>query len=521
LFCIALPSIVALSLTLSGCGQLSLNQLLENEEPGDFRSTPAEANVPSGSVVTIEGNGGFKPYSFRVVSGNGILNPSTGEYVASGGVETAQIEARDSFDQSDVSTIFVYAPLSLKINGKAISSITINTAQTVVFDAEGGSISVGYDYYVDEVWAATSSSNGIWTFDPPSVGTYLVEVQDELGNSAVATVQVIRADLQISPTSTDVYQGGTVSFKGLNVLGAPVYSASPDVGSFAKTGDDAVYTAPPAPFSGTVTVTLSDDEDSATAVVQVLVDDPGVLAITPANTDVYQGGTVSFKGLNVNGTAVYTASPDVGSFSQTGDDAVYTAPSAPYTGTVTVTLSDDAESVSATVNVMGMDPGELAIDPAAIAVAPGDPVSFTGLNVFGTALYTASPDVGSFAQTGDDAVYTAPPAPFSGTVTVSLSDDSESVSASVYVSDTAPGALVLSPSSFDEDLGYGDVVVFTASGGVMPYSFWLEYEGAHGTLERINGTQARYTAPSANTVDWMWVEDALGATNRVKVKVQQ
>jgi hypothetical protein len=293
------------------------------------------------------------------------------------------------------------------------------------------------------------------------------------------------------------------------------------VGSFAQTGDDAVYTAPPAPYTGTVTVTLRDDENSASAVVHVLVDDPGVLAITPTNTDVYQGGTVSFEGLNVNGTAVYSASPDVGSFTQTGDDAVYAAPPAPYTGTVTVTLNDDTESVTAAVQVMEMDPGELAIDPTAIAVAPGDSVSFSALNVFGTPVYSASPDVGSFAQTGDDAVYTAPAAPYTGTVTVTLSDDSESVSASVYVSGTAPGAPVLSPSSFEQDLGYGDVILFTVSGGVMPYTFWLVYDGAHGTLERVNETQARYTAPSANTVDWVWVEDALGATNRVKVKVLQ
>jgi hypothetical protein len=253
----------------------------------------------------------------------------------------------------------------------------------------------------------------------------------------------------------------------------------------------------------------------------VLVDDPGVLAITPTDTDVYQEGSVSFKGLNVSGTAVYTASPAVGFFTPAGDDAVYTAPSAPFIGTVMVTLSDDTESAAATVHVKEMDPGELAIDPTAIAVAPAGTVTFTGLNVFGTPDYTADPDVGSFTPSGDDADYTAPAAPYEGTIFVTLSDKSESVTASVYVSDSPPGAPVLSPSSFDSDLSYGDVVVFTVSGGLRPYRFWLEYDGAHGTLERINDTRARYTAPSANTVDWVWVEDALGASNRVKAKVSK
>jgi hypothetical protein len=511
--------VLGLILLSGGCGNVSLSQLLENEEPGEFRSNPSEANVPSGSTVTIEGHGGFKPYTYRIVTGAGDLDPSSGDYVTPGSTETAQIEVKDSYEQSDISTIRVYSPLSLKINDRILSRITIDNTQTVDFDADGGSVTTGYKYFVDEVLASTNPLDGKWTFAPSSIGTYLVEVRDELENSAVATVEVVRADLQITPSNTDVYQEGTVSFKGLNVFGTPVYTADPDVGSFAPSGNDAVYSAPAAPFTGTVTVTLSDTSQSVAATVEVLVPDPGVLAITPANTDVYQGGTVSFKGLNVFGTPVYTADPDVGSFAPSGNDAVYTAPSAPFTGTVRVTLSDDTESVRATVQVMEMDPGNLAIDPTAIAVFPGESVPFTGLNVFGDPVYTADPDVGSFAPSGNDAVYTAPPTPFTGAITVTLSDNSETVAALVYVSETPPSSPVLSPSSFDEDLEYGDEIIFSVSGGVEPYTFWLEYEGAHGTLEPINGTRARYTAPSANTVDWVWVEDALGATNRVKVKV--
>jgi hypothetical protein len=283
-----------------------------------------------------------------------------------------------------------------------------------------------------------------------------------------------------------------------------------------------VYTAPGAPFTGTVTVTLSDDTQSVTATVQVLVDDPGVLAITPTNTDVYQGGTVSFKGLNVNGTAVYTASPAVGFFTPSGDDAVYTAPAPAesFTGTVTVTLSDDTESAIAMVQVMEMDPGDLAIDPTAIVLLSGDTVTFTGLNVFGTPFYTADPNVGFFTPSEDDAVYTAPAAPFEGFVTVTLSDNTETVTAKVYVLSEEPDPLSISPSSFEEDIKYGDEVVFTVSGGIKPYTFWLEYDGAHGTLVQINETQARYTAPSVNTVDWVWVKDFLETELRVKTKVR-
>lgn len=55
-----------------------------------------------------------------------------------------------------------------------------------------------------------------------------------------------------------------------------------------------------------------------------------------------QGGTVTFRGLNVEGTARYAASPEVGSFAPSGDDAIYTAPG-DYEGAVVVTLSEDTE----------------------------------------------------------------------------------------------------------------------------------------------------------------------------------
>jgi hypothetical protein len=515
--------VLGLSLLLAGCGQISLNQLLENEEPGEFRSTPSEANVPSGSTVTIGGKGGFKPYTYSIKEGSGDLDPSSGEYIAPGGIEKEQIEfieVKDSFDQSDISTIHVFPPLSLKVNGKLLSRITIDSTQTVDFDADGGSAATGYDYYLDGVSTFTSPLSGLWTFDPPAIGTYLVEVQDDLENSAVATVEVVRADLQITPANTDVYQGGTVSFKGLNVIGTAVYAASPAVGSFAPSGDDAVYTAPAAPFTGTVTVTLSDASQSVTAAVQVLVDDPGVLAITPTNTDVFQEGTVSFKGLNVIGTAVYAASPAVGSFAPSGDDAEYTAPAAPFTGTVTVTLSDDKESATATVQVMAMDPGDLAIDPIETQVQWGGTVSFTGINVQGTAVYAASPAVGSFAPSGDDADYTAPPDPFTGEVTVTLTDDSESVTATVHVLDVDPATLELVLSPKKVDLIWGDEHPFTASGGIGPYTFWLG-DGAKGILTQISDTEAVYEAPYANTTDWVWVEDSVGTTpESAKAKVK-
>jgi len=455
------------------------------------------------------------------------LYPDTGMYEASGGVEIAKIEVVDNFGASDLLTITVYPELSLEANGSD-SSITVYHNEDVDLEADGGSVTVGYDYYVNDTFAITSS-DGAWTFDPPGPGSYVVEVLDDLENSALVTVKVVRADLSISPTNTDVFQGGTVAFKGENILGSASYSASPDVGYFvlSGSGDAAVYTAPAAPFTGTVTVTLSDDSQSKTATVLVKQMDAGDLAITPTETEVFQGETVSFKGLNVTGTASYSADPNVGSFTFSGNDAVYTAP-ADFTGTVIVTLNDLSESVDAVVEVRGKDPGDLAIDPAVTYVLQGGSVSFSGLNVYGTASYSANPNVGSFAPSPsgdeDDAVYTAPAASFTGTITVTLTDDSESVNAFVYVYKVGdePDPLTISPSSVGT-VEWGDDVTFRASGGVPPYTFWAQKDDVvlDGRMTVVDANRSKYEAPRFNTVEWVWLEDALGMQKRVKVKVRE
>jgi hypothetical protein len=347
------------TLIVTGCGELSLNQLLENQEPGEFRVSPSVATVPTGSSVTIQGNGGFKPYMFEKLSGSGTLHQESGVYDTAGPEFDAEIKVTDSYGRSDTSLITVFAPLKFYTNGALVSQISIGDLETVVFDADGGLVAGKYAYWLDGVPVdpVEVDSSGVWTFNPPSVGIYQVEVYDDLENSKRVTVDVSLA-LMINPTVAQVQWGDTVSFTGINVGGTAVYTADVVGGSFAVTGDDAVYTAPPSPFTGTVTITLTDN------------------------------------------------------------------PSGDW--------------VTATVYVLDVDPSTLE--------------------------------------------------------------------------------LLLSPSS--ASLQHGDVQVFEVSGGIPPYYFWLEFEGQHGDLEKTAWNQATYTAPNANTVDWVWVRDDVGTTpTRARAKV--
>ena len=340
------------TLILTGCGELSLNQLLENQEPGELGISPASANLPVDTSVTVRGMGGFQPYAYEKLSGGGSIDPITGIFTAPSASDTVTVEVTDYFGEKAQGTLTIFDQLRLFYSGAQVSHLTV-----VLSDLPLTFVAVdGVSPYVFSVQGATGSISASGVFDASAPGEYMIEVSDSLENSAVATVNVLDlgGPLTISPEVAYVILGQTTQFTAYNY-------------------DPATYAfSVQAPAAGSITAT------------------------TPAT---------------------------------------YTPPA--FEAVDTIILSDVLATVSATVHVLSAD-----LNP-----------------------------------------------------------------------------LVISPTSFSEDLVSGQEVLFTVSGGLLPYTFWLEYDGAHGTLEKLSATQARYTAPDANTVDWVWVKDALDTELRVKVKV--
>lgn len=290
---------LALSLLLSSCGELSLNGLLENQEAGEFRLSPEEASIPEEGSIIVKGKGGFKPYTYKLTTGDGDFDPETGKYKATGDAKFVEIEGTDGYGRVHKSTIHVISPLSLKVNGESVSTISIvddPDDDPVEFEAEGGDISTSsaYTYYVNDIWTA-DSADGKWEFDPPAgEATYTIEVEDDPGNSALVTVVVVGPAVAIDPEEKQVVQGSKVYFTGLNVKGTAVYGASPDVGVLSVNGDDAEYTAD---TPGTITITLTDEpsDDFATATVYVLPEEPDPLEISPSAATLRVGDTRIFE----------------------------------------------------------------------------------------------------------------------------------------------------------------------------------------------------------------------------------
>jgi hypothetical protein len=268
--------VLAVSLVLTGCGEISLNQLLENQEPGELGVSPKAGSIPAASTIEISGKGGFKPYTYEKV-GKGDIDPSTGEYTApgagdiSGDSETVEIEVTDDFGRLASAVFTVYRPLSLSLSEDVIpegGAVTLNTSGGVP----------AYDIWVDGVLAFAGHPSGDWTAPAfASDGEYTVEVVDNLGNSAQVTVTVYAAggDLMIDLGENWVLAGGSVSVTAINPSGAHTFSANSGTFDDPSAGTTDYY-APGTAMEATITLTDSLSR-VATATVQVLASIPDPL----------------------------------------------------------------------------------------------------------------------------------------------------------------------------------------------------------------------------------------------------
>ncbi len=323
-------------------------------------------------------------------------------------------------------------------------------------------------------------------------------------------------EFQVSPGSANVPVGakltltGSGGFKPYSFTGSGVGSVGSSSGVYQTPATVPVGDYEQAEIQGT-------DYTGDTAATTLTVFNP--LTLNVGAVTIAEGGTVDFDA--DGGVPDYSFYVD-STLAHSSTDGTWNK-TWPDPGTYLVEVVDSIGNVIvATVTVL--DPlGPLAISPAAVSVEQGGTVDFSGINVTGTGVYTDAAAGGSFdPPNGDNTTYTAPAAPFEGEVTVTLEDDIDSVTATVYVYDPAdpPGDLTITPSAVGVDLGYGDTLVFTAAGGVLPYTFSIDPDDLYGTIEKIAYNQARYTAPSSNTVDWVQLTDAVGTTLRVKIKTK-
>jgi hypothetical protein len=251
-------------LLLSGCGDISLNQLLENEEPGELTISPTNAYVPASGTLDLSGQGGFKPYTYLNKGTVGSIDPDTGVFTAptsvSGGYETTEVEVSESFGRAASTTVTVFAPISISPAVK-----TIGETDLVSFGVLGGA--PNYEFYVNG--NLEGSSSGTWSYVFATEGSYTVEAVDTLGNTAVSMITV-EGHLAIVVDEPWVLTSGSINLRVINPTGAHTLSTDPPgIGSFDD--NTAVSTTYHAPDAETVVTIKVEDDAPATATIDLYV----------------------------------------------------------------------------------------------------------------------------------------------------------------------------------------------------------------------------------------------------------
>jgi len=218
----------------------------------------------------------------------------------------------------------------------------------------------------------------------------------------------------------------------------------------------------------------------------------GALAIVPTSVALLAGTSHTFTA--GGGQPPYSYAIIAGGGALVGSQ--YTAPET--AGTATVRVSDDGgHSADAVITIY--EP--LMITPEAPSLPVGGSQVFTASGGVGPYTFSVVSGGGSFV----DETFTAPGTP--GSVTVRVTDALGNTRDAV--------AEVFEPLAISPDAPFvviGEQLVFSASGGTLPYTFSLESGG--GTL-----VGATYTAPGTAGSATVRVTDGVGATADATVTV--
>lgn len=359
------------TLLLFACGELSMYEILDAEEPGELTMSQSTLNLPPEAEYRLTVTGGFKPYQFQI-------DPSTGAGVLAGDAlyrapEASQTPAEgrilvtDRLGSTAAATIRVYAPLralptSIAVEVGESEEIEIVGGRGAIGRAVAGTGTVSVE---DNPDTRTSTNPGRIRYTAPGsagTGSDEIEITDQYGSSAFVTVTLYEVDeLRITPLVKTIQAGDTLE---LTVLGGldpiaeatilPPYAAV-DL-SFSDANRTITFTHPGGGVLDSAHISVTDDSArSAGATVHVIAEDPGdvdELTISPNSGEFTDGTTVEFTASG--GVPPYTferVGPGSGQPVAVGENkARYTVSFPP--GAAQIRLTDHTgEHVTAKLNV--------------------------------------------------------------------------------------------------------------------------------------------------------------------------
>jgi len=337
-------SLLAIFTTLSGSSLMAEDQDLTPEEEASYAGSekgdklmisPYFKNLSLGNSYRFSSSGGKRPYRFSIVSGNGTINPSTGDFTASSNLTgTTVIKVRDALGNIAKANIMVRSPLKLSIPNRKVE-----TSSSVRISAIGG---VGrYLFSIPSGIGTINHHTGTYTA-PNTPGVAAVQVKDSMGNNDVAILNVFDP-VRIKPNKVTLSRKSDFNFKTSG--GTPPYSFQIESGGVG-TIDEKTGAFHARAYTGPSTILITDAVgNKAKAEVNVVEN----LAFNLSQLTLVVQNSFDFKSRIGGGVPPYTFSVDPGNGSFKGN--VYTAPTEPGTYTVTVTDSQEQNPNTATLTV--------------------------------------------------------------------------------------------------------------------------------------------------------------------------
>lgn len=277
--------------------------------------------------------------------------------------------------------------VTINLMSVAPSNKTLFVGESIQFSASGGS--APYKFSIDSGIGSISNS-GFYTA-PSFAGTAVVKAVDSLNEEAFATVS-IAVQISISPTSSTINQGDTLTFSGSG--GIAPYSYSIVAGDGSINSSSGLYDSVGV-VSGSAVIEVRDS--SANTAFAAITINPSLI-ITPQTQTIGFGEQIAYS---ANGGDIpYTYSILTGNGSINSTTGLFVGPS--IIGNTVVRVTDNSgNSVDSIVAIVDSP----QIDRPKDKVSIGRTVTFTSTN--GSPPYTYSIVSGTGSINSSTGVFTA------------------------------------------------------------------------------------------------------------------
>jgi uncharacterized repeat protein (TIGR01451 family)/MYXO-CTERM domain-containing protein len=465
---------------------------------------PAVSNAaPRGTVLLSVSGGSGTGYVFAVTGNNSgaTIDASTGLYVAGASAAvTDTVTVTDSLGNTATATVNVGAGLSV-----SAASATTPPRGMIALTAAGGSGTYTFSLRNNGSGGSVVSTTGLYTAGSTALTTDLVEVSDDLGNTA--TIQItIGAGVSLSPASPVVAPNGAIAFTATGGSGAGY--------TFALTTNGSGGTIDPQ--SGAY---VAGNTDKTTDVVTVSdslgnSDSVGVpvgngVSLNPPTSTVAPRATVQLTAAGGSGTGyVFSLLTNASGATIDAQSGLYHAGTVPNVNDVAKVVDSLGGSATAQISVGAA----IRITPATATLSPLGQLELSVSGGSGTGYHfvlTTNGSGGAIDPTTGD--YHA--GPTGGTTDVVTVTDS--VGNSVSATITVGGSLAVTPT--DSTLAPRATLQLVATGGTPAYAFTISSNQSGGSINPSTGEYTAGTTP--NVTDVVTVTDANGDTRMVTVHV--